>query len=227
MPIELDYALPAPLGLLPRPNPSVPIPPFLPQLIPPPWSFPVPGPVLPPGSQSAIQQQSATQSATQTRPAMGPHLPIGPVMPFGPMMHPPNYPFPIPFAMLPQPAIPQPSSTQGNVRGRGGVGHSRPSSRSRPRRHVARTTNQSRAGSARGRSSSRSTRPIPQQPSNRPPTPDASEGSPKTQTITTSQAPMSQEAPKTPPAQRDPSPDPSPTSRDLEVLRKATGSLTI
>ncbi|KAI0115331.1 hypothetical protein F4814DRAFT_460101 [Daldinia grandis] len=222
MPIELEYALPAPFGLLPNPNLPVFIPPFFPQLIPHPWGIPVSRALLPPGSQSAIQQQSVTQTCS----AMGPHLPIGAILPFGPMVHLPIYPLPLPFAMLPQPPMLQPSFTQGHVRGRGGGGHPQGSSRSR--RSIARMANRSRAGSARGRSSPRPARLVPQQPSNRPPTPEPSEGSsPKTQTITTSEVPMIQEAPKTPPKQRDPSPNPSPTSGDLEVLAKTTGFLTI
>ncbi|KAI1484312.1 hypothetical protein F4774DRAFT_16746 [Daldinia eschscholtzii] len=68
----------------------------------------------------------------------------------------------------------------------------------------------------------RAARLIPQQPSYHSQTQAPSEESrTKPQTITILKAP------RTPPAQRDRSPEPSPTSRDLGLLTKATGHLTI
>ncbi|KAI1808551.1 hypothetical protein F4811DRAFT_570483 [Daldinia bambusicola] len=94
-----------------------------------------------------------------------------------------------------------------------------------PDRSQRRSRRSARVKPARGISKSRAARAarlIPQRPSNPQPTPAIPKGSsPETQTVTIP------EAPKTPPAQRDLSPEPSPTLKDIGALEKATGQLTI
>ncbi|OTB20156.1 hypothetical protein K445DRAFT_17444 [Daldinia sp. EC12] len=129
---------------------------------------------------------------------------------FGPAVRPPNLQSWGPFAT--QLSQPLSQHFSAHVNGRRG-----------PRRPGTKATYQSRVGSfPRSSRAARAARLIPQQPSYHSQTQAPSEESrTKPQTITILKAP------RTPPAQRDRSPEPSPTSRDLGLLTKATGHLTI
>ncbi|KAI8962462.1 hypothetical protein F5Y11DRAFT_347445 [Daldinia sp. FL1419] len=161
-----------------------------------------------------------------TQPMAEPHLPmIRPMTLVGPTMQPLNHPPRGPFAIPPLPPFrPQSLSTRGHVRGR----RSQSKAPSRPSSQRSAGREASRATTRRHRKRISSKRPAPKQPSSRPPTPHASEKSPpKPQTVTASQTSVVPKVPKTPLAQRDHTPESSPTCRDLGALTRAAGRLTI